>query len=252
VEWIGCITTYVSDPFFSLLDIPRELESGRKPIDVALISVSPPGINGMCSFGVSVDIVKSAVANANYVVAQVNSQMPRTLGDSFIPVNDIDMLVPYDEPAIEVLPGETDETLRSIGQHIARLIEDGSTIELGIERIPHALVECMRNKKKLGVQTEMFSDWIIDLIECGTITGSKKTLDRGKIVASFCMGTRRLYDYIDNNPLFEFHPTEYVNDPYIISQHDKMVAINVGLEIDLTGQVCSDSLGYRFYSGIGG
>jgi acyl-CoA hydrolase/RimJ/RimL family protein N-acetyltransferase len=238
-------------PIF-LSDIPREFDSGRIPIDVALISVSPPSVNGMCSFGVSVDIVKSAAANARYVVAQVNSQMPCTLGDSFIHVNDIDMLVPHDEPVIEVVPGETDETLWSIGQNIARLIEDGSTIELGIGRIPQALTECLRSKKKLGVHSEMFSDWIIDLIESGTITNSKKTLNRGKIVASFCMGTRRLYDYIDNNPLFEFHPTEYVNDPYIISQHDRMVAINVGLEVDLTGQVCSDSIGYRFYSGIGG
>jgi acyl-CoA hydrolase len=238
-------------PIF-LSDIPEEFESGRLPIDVALVSVTPPDSNGLCSLGISVDIVKSATANAKFVVAQVNSNMPRTFGDSFIHINQIDMLVPCDEPVIEVPVHETDETLRQIGENIARLVEDGSTIECGIGRIPQALAEFLKDKKDLGVHTEMFSDWIIELVECGAITCAKKTVNRGKVVASFAMGSRRLYDFIDNNPFFEFYPTEYVNDPYIISQHDKMVAINVGLEIDLTGQVCSDSLGYRFYSGIGG
>ena len=238
-------------PIF-LSDIPRQFESGRCPIDVALITVTPPDANGQCSLSISVDIVKAAAANAGYVIAQVNSMMPRTLGDSFIHVNSIDMLVPCDEPPIEVPVGEPDETLRRIGENLGRLIEDGSTIECGIGRIPQALAEFLRHKKELGVHTEMFSDWIIDLIECGAITCTKKTINRGKVIASFAMGSQRLYDFIDNNPFFEFHPTEYVNDPYVISQHEKMVAINVGLEIDLTGQVCSDSLGYRFYSGIGG
>ena len=238
-------------PIF-LSEIPREFETGRIPIDVALVSITPPDANGLCSLGVSVDIVKSAAANARYVVAQVNRHMPRTLGDSFIHVNNIDMLVPHDEEVIEIPIPEPDETLRRIGQNIARLVEDGSTIECGIGRIPQALAESLRDKKDLGIHTEMFSDWIIDLIECGAITCAKKSLNRGKIIASFCMGSRRLYDYIDNNPFFEFHPTEYVNDTYIISHHEKMVGINVGLEIDLTGQVCADSLGYRFYSGIGG
>lgn len=238
-------------PIF-LSEIPREFEMGRIPIDIALIAVSPPDASGLCSLGVSVDIVKSATANARYVIAQVNNKMPRTLGDSFIHVNDIDALVPLDEDIIETSIPEPDETLRRIGQNIARLVEDGSTIECGIGRIPQALAEFLKDKKDLGIHTEMFGDWIIDLIECGAITCSKKTLNRGKIVASFCMGTRRLYDYIDNNPFFEFYPTEYVNDLAIISQHEKMVGINVGLEIDLTGQVCADSLGYRFYSGIGG
>jgi len=238
-------------PIF-LSEIPNEFESGRIPIDVALISVTPPDVNGLCSLGVSVDIVKSAAANAKYVIAQVNSRMPRTFGDSFIHVNAIDMLVHYDEDIITISVPEPDETLRRIGQNIARLVEDGSTIECGIGRIPHALAESLKDKKDLGVHTEMFSDWIIDLIECGAITCAKKTLNRGKVVASFCMGSKRLYDYINNNPFFEFYPTEYVNDVNIISQHEKMVGINVGLEIDLTGQVCSDSLGYKFYSGIGG
>jgi len=238
-------------PIF-LSEIPMEFESGRIPVDVALVCVSEPDSSGMCSFGVSVDIVKSAAANARYVIAQVNSNMPRTLGDSFIHVNNIDLLVPFDEEIIETTISEPDETLRKIGQNIARLVEDGSTIECGIGRIPQALAEYLKDKKDLGIHTEMFGDWIIDLIECGAITCSKKTLNRGKIVASFCMGSKRLYDYIDNNPFFAFYPTEYVNDPNVISQHEKMVGINLGLEIDLTGQVCADSIGYQFYSGIGG
>jgi acyl-CoA hydrolase/GNAT superfamily N-acetyltransferase len=238
-------------PIF-LSEIPHEFERGRIPVDVALITVTPPDVNGLCSLGVSVDIVKSAAANARYVIAQVNNRMPRTFGDSFLHVNTIDALVPYDEEIIEIVIPEPNETLRSIGENIARLVEDGSTIECGIGQIPHALAESLVHKKDLGIHTEMFSDWIIGLIESGAVTCAKKTLNHGKVVASFCMGSRRLYDYIDNNPLFEFYPTEYVNDPYIISQNEKMVGINVGLEIDLTGQVCSDSLGYRFYSGIGG
>ncbi|MBT3200079.1 MAG: GNAT family N-acetyltransferase [Phycisphaerales bacterium] len=238
-------------PIF-LSDIPREFESGRIPLDVALVSVSPPDRSGLCSLGVAVDIVKAAVANSKYVIAQVNANMPRTMGNSFVHVDSIDMLVPFDEPMIAVEPTELDDTLRRIGRNIARLVEDGSTIECGIGRIPQAMAEYLCGKKELGVHTEMFGDWIIDLIECGAITCSKKTINRGKVVASFAMGSQKLYDYIHENPMFDFRPTEYVNDPFIIAQHDKMVGINVALEVDLTGQVCSDSLGYQFYSGIGG
>jgi len=238
-------------PMF-LSDIPEEFASGRIPLDVALISVTPPDVNGLCSLGVSVDIVKAAAANAKYVIAQVNEAMPRTLGSSFIHVNSIDVMVDHTEGIIAVEPVDIDDALRKIGQNLARLIEDGSTIECGIGRIPQAMAEFLHDKKDLGVHTEMFGDWIIDLIDCGAVTCAKKTVNHGKVVASFCMGSQKLYDYIDNNPLFEFHPTEYVNDPFLIAQHDKMVGINVGLEIDLTGQVCSDSLGYKFYSGIGG
>jgi acyl-CoA hydrolase/RimJ/RimL family protein N-acetyltransferase len=238
-------------PIF-LSEIPAEFESGRIPIDVALINITPPDANGLCSFGVSVDIVKSAVANSRLIIAQINKYMPRTHGDSFIHVNSIDMMVPADEPIIEVIEREPSDILRRIGQNIARLVEDGSTIECGIGRIPQALAEFLKDKKDLGIHTEMFGDWIIDLIECGAITCSKKTLNRGKVVASFAMGSKRLYDYIDQNPFIEFHPTEYVNDVNIIAQHEKMVGINIGLEIDLSGQVCADSLGYQFYSGIGG
>jgi len=238
-------------PIF-LSEIPLEFEEGRIPIDVALISVSPPDARGLCSLGISVDIVKSAAANARYVIAQVNPAMPRTLGNSFIHVNQIDVLVPHEEPLIEAPAPRLDARLRKIGEHVAHLVEDGSTIECGIGNVPQAVAEFLRSKKDLGIHTEMFSDWIIDLVESGAVTCRRKTVNRGKIVASFCMGSRKLYDYIDNNPLFEFHPTEYVNDPFLIAQHEKMVAINVGLEIDLTGQVCADSIGHRFYSGVGG
>jgi acyl-CoA hydrolase/RimJ/RimL family protein N-acetyltransferase len=235
-----------------LSDIPRLFSSGQLPLDAALIQVTPPDARGMCSLGISVDIVKSAAANASLVIAQVNPQMPRTLGDSFINVNDLDVLVPVDAPLPEVQPLQVDEVTRRIGEHVAALVEDGSTLELGIGRIPQAVLQGLKGKKELGIHTEMFTDTLIGMIESGVITGAHKSHDRGKVVASFCLGTRRLYDYVDNNPLFSFRPTEYVNDTFLISQHNKMVAINVALEVDLTGQVCADSLGTRFFSGIGG
>jgi len=235
-----------------LSDIPRLFKSGRLPLDAALIQVTPPDLNGMCSLGVSVDIVKSAAENASLVIAEVNPNMPRTLGNSFLHVYDMDLLVPVETPVIEIAPLEPTEETRQIAEHIAALIEDGSTIEFGIGRIPQALMKLLTHKRDLGIHTEMLTDGIVDLIESGAVTGARKKIDRGKIVASFCLGTRRLYDYIDGNPMFAFHPTEYVNDPTIISQQPKMVAINTALEIDLTGQVCADSLGEKFYSGVGG
>jgi acyl-CoA hydrolase/GNAT superfamily N-acetyltransferase len=238
-------------PIF-LSEIPRQFETGRIPLDVALVSVTPPDVNGLCSLGVSVDVVKSAAANAKCVIAQVNEAMPRTLGNSFIHINSIDVLVPYNEPITTVEPQPLEENLQKAAANVARLIENGSTIECGIGQIPEALAEFLRDKKDLGIHTELVGDWLIDLIECGAITCSKKTINRGKVVASLSMGSQRLYDYINNNDFFEFHPSEYVNDPFVISQHDKMVSINGALEVDFTGQVCSDSLGYRFYSGIGG
>jgi len=238
-------------PIF-LSDIPRLFTSGQLPLDAALIQVSPPDSRGMCSLGVSVDIVKSAAENASLVIAQVNPNMPRTLGNGFLYVYDIDVLVPTDAPLIEVHVPEIDAETHQIGEYVAALVEDGSTIEFGIGAIPQAVMPYLMDKKDLGIHTEMFTDSIIDLIESGAVNGSRKTLDNGKIVASFCMGTKRLYDYIHNNPRFAFHPTEYVNDPFVIAQQHKQVAINVALEIDLTGQVCADSLGTQFYSGIGG
>lgn len=238
-------------PIF-MSEIPQEFESGRIPIDVALVNVSEPDDNGLCSFGVSVDIVKSAAANASYVVAQVSSTMPRTLGNCFIHVDQIDMMIPSDREIIETVSPKLEPRHKKIGENVAHLVEDGSTIECGIGNVSQAVAEFLKHKKNLGIHTELLSDWVIDLVECGAINGSKKTINNGKIVASFAMGSRKLYDFIDNNPTIEFHPTEYVNDPIVISQHDKMVAINVALEIDLTGQVCSDSIGYKVHSGIGG
>jgi len=238
-------------PIF-LSDIPRLFSSGQLPLDVALIQVTPPDERGMCSLGVSVDIVRSAAENSGLVIAEVNPQMPRTLGESFLHVNDLDILVPVDRELLEVTPPEPTEVTRQIGQNIAALVEDGATVELGIGRIPQSVLEYLSDKKELGIHTEMFTDKIIDMIEAGVITGYHKAVDQGKIVASFCLGTQKLYKYIDNNPLFSFRPTEYVNDPFVIGRHPKMVAINVALEVDLTGQVCSDSLGTRFFSGIGG
>ena len=235
-----------------LSDVPRLFKSGQMPLDVALIQVSPPDSQGRCSFGISVDIVKSAAENAGLVIAQVNPQMPRTLGDSFVSVFDLDVLVPVDEPLVEMNAPVITETSRAIGGNIASLVDDGSTLEMGIGRIPHAVLEFLGGKKDLGIHTEMVTDAVIDMIESGIITGAQKTTDRGKVVTSFAMGTKRLYDYVDNNPMFSFNPTEYVNDPFVIGQQHKMVAINTALEIDLTGQVCADSLGTKFYSGIGG
>jgi acyl-CoA hydrolase/GNAT superfamily N-acetyltransferase len=238
-------------PIF-LSDIPRLFTSGQIPLDAALIQVSPPDERGMCSLGVSVDIVRSAAENASLVIAEVNTNMPRTLGDSFMHVHDFDILVPTESPLIELASHAPDEVTRQIGEYVAALVENGSTVEFGIGGIPQAVIDFLKDKRDLGIHTEMFTDAIIDLVESGAVTGDRKTLDRGKIVASFCMGTRKLYDYIDDNPMFSFHPTEYVNDPFVIAQQHKQVAINVALEVDLTGQVCADSLGTQFYSGIGG
>ncbi|MCK4423501.1 MAG: acetyl-CoA hydrolase/transferase family protein, partial [Candidatus Omnitrophica bacterium] len=238
-------------PIF-LSDIPGLFSSGQLPLDVALIQVCPPDKQGLCSLGVSVDVVKSAAENASLVIAQVNPRMPRTLGNSFINIYDIDILVPVDEPIIEVQLPEPSEETNKIGEYVAALIEDGSTIEFGIGSIPQSVMRFLKGKRDLGIHTEMFCDSIIDLIESGLVNGKRKSIDRGKVTASFCLGTKKLYDYINNNPVFSFQPTEYVNDPFIISRQYKQVAINMALEVDLTGQICADSLGTKFYSGIGG
>lgn len=238
-------------PIF-LSEIPALLRSGRLPLDVALIHVTPPDEHGFCSFGVSVDITKPAAEAAQYVIAEVNPRMPRTLGDCFIHVSRINALVENDAPLYEfVTPGES-ETARRIAKNVADLIEDGSTIQVGYGGIPNALLSYLKDKKDLGVHTEVFSDSTIDLIEAGVINCRKKTLHPGKIIASFAMGSEKLFRYIDNNPIFEFHPVDYTNDPFVIARNDKMVSINSALEVDLTGQVCADSIGFRFYSGIGG
>ena len=235
-----------------LSEIPGLFKSGRFHIDVALIQVTPPDAHGFCSYGVSVDVVKSAAESADYVIAGVNPQMPWTWGDSFIHVDHIDALVENDVSLPEFRYPEPDEVTRKIGENVASLIEDGSTLQLGIGAVPASILPCLKDKKDLGIHTEMLTDAILDLIETGVVTNARKTLHRGKAVISFCVGTSRLYDFVGRNPFFEFHPSDYVNDPFIISQNDKMVAINAAFEVDLTGQVCSDSLGYLFYSGIGG
>lgn len=238
-------------PIF-LSEIAALFRSGRVVIDVALIEVSPPDEHGYCSYGVSTDVVKPAAESAGMVIAEVNAQMPRCLGDCFIHVSEIDLLVPSDRPILESVQGEPDEIAQRIARHIANLVEDGATLQLGIGTIPDAVLHYLTDFKNLGIHTEMFSDGIIPLVEKGVINNSEKTLHRGKIVASFVLGSRTLYDFIDNNPMIEFHPTEYVNDPFVICQNEKMISINSAIEVDLTGQVCADSLGPMFYSGIGG
>jgi acyl-CoA hydrolase len=238
-------------PIF-LSEIPRLFRSRRVPLDVALVQLSPPDEHGYCSFGVSVDIVKAAAESASLVIAEVNPCMPRTLGDSFIHVSRLDLLVENYSEIPEPAQTEPDEAATEIGRNVARLVDDGSTLQMGIGVIPNAVLAQLGGKKDLGVHTEMFSDGLLDLIESGVVNCSKKGFLNGKIVASFCMGTRRLYDFVDNNPLFEFRPVEFTNDPVRIARNRKMVAVNAALEVDLTGQVAADSIGSRFYSGIGG
>jgi acyl-CoA hydrolase/GNAT superfamily N-acetyltransferase len=238
-------------PIF-LSEIPQLFKRGIIPLDVALIQTSPPDKNGYLSLGVSVDIVKSAVENSLMVIAEVNEKMPRTLGDSFISIDMVDIIVESDKDILEYKIPEPDESIDAIAKNVASLISDGDTIEVGIGNIPQTVLKYLHDKNDIGIHTEMFNDAIIPLIEDGIINGNRKTINRGKVTASFCYGTRKLYDYIHENQMFEFRPSEYVNDPFVISQHNNMVAINVALEIDMTGQVCSDSIGYDFYSGIGG
>lgn len=235
-----------------LSEIPRLFSSGVIPLDVALIQVSLPDEHGFCSFGVEVGVTKTAAQFAKTVIAEINSQMPRTLGDSFIHLSKIHHIVSVDYPLPEVSMGEPTELSKQIGQHVAGLIDNGSTLQMGIGAIPNGVLHYLRDKRDLGIHSELFSDGVIDLYEAGVITNEKKTLHPGKMIAGFLLGTHRLYEFVDNNPVVEMHPTEYVNDSYIISQNDKMVAINSAIEVDLTGQICADSIGTRLYSGTGG
>jgi acyl-CoA hydrolase/GNAT superfamily N-acetyltransferase len=238
-------------PIF-LSEIPALVRSGQLPIDIALVQVTPPDAHGFCSLGVSVDITRPVAEVAEHVIAEVNPRMPRTLGNSFIHVSRISALVENDTPVVEFkTPGES-EIARRIARNVADMVEDGSTIQIGYGGIPNAILSYLKEKKDLGVHSEVFSDSIIELIELGVVNNRLKTLHPHKVIASFAMGSQRLYDYIDNNPMFEFHPVDYTNDPFVIARNDKMVAINSALEVDMTGQVCADSLGYKFYSGIGG
>lgn len=235
-----------------LSEIEGLFESGAMPLDVALVQVSPPDSHGFCSFGVGVDTTLTAARESRFVVAQVNDQMPRTYGDSYIHVNDLDVIVEFSRPLCAMKKLETTDLHVAIARNVATLIEDGSVIQTGIGGIPDAVLPLLMDRKDLGIHSELVSDGVIPLVEAGVITGERKNFKPRKIIAGFILGTKRIFDFVDNNPSFEFHPTAYVNDPGLIARNDRMVAINSALQVDLTGQVCSDSIGNQFYSGIGG
>jgi len=235
-----------------LSEIPHLFNEGVLRLDAAIIMVSPPDEFGYCSLGVSVDIVKAAAKAAKVVIAQVNANMPVTYGQAFIHKDEIDYIFEYDAPLPQIEPTVIDPIAEQIGQYVSLLIEDGDTLQLGIGKVPDAVLRYLNHHKNLGVHTEMFSDSLIDLFESGVVNNSKKTLKKGKVVTSFCIGSQRLYDFVDKNPHIEFHTSEYVNSPVNIAKNDNMVAINGAIEVDLTGQVVADSIGYQFYSGIGG
>ncbi len=238
-------------PLF-LSEIPRQFRNGSLPLDVALIQVSPPDEHGFCSFGAEVGCTKPAAQSARLVVAEVNRRMPRVLGDSFIHMSKLDYIVEVDYPLPEAPQGGASEAHRKIGKNIAELIPDGATLQLGIGSIPDAVLAEVRDKHDLGVHTELFSDGVIDLVERGVITNDRKTLHPGKIISGFLFGSQRLYDFAQDNAIIELHPSDYVNDPFIIAPNENMIAINGAIEVDSTGQVCADSIGPVIYSGIGG
>jgi acyl-CoA hydrolase len=235
-----------------LSEIEELFETGAMPLDVALLELSPPDAHGFCSFGVGVDTSLTAAKLARFVVAQVNDQMPRTYGDSFIHVSDIDAIVESSRPLCELKKPKITDLHVAIARNVASLIEDGAVLQTGIGGIPDAVLPFLMDRKDLGVHSELVSDGVIPLIEAGVLTGERKTFKPRKIIVGFILGTKKIFDFVDNNPIFEFHPTSYTNDPVFIARNDNMVAINSALQVDLTGQVCSDSIGNQFYSGIGG
>jgi acyl-CoA hydrolase len=235
-----------------LSDIPELFMTGIQPLDAVLINVSPPDAHGYCSLGTSVDAVLSAIQAADTVIAQINSRMPRTLGDSFVHVDQIDLGVEVSQPPHEHVLGEVGDVERRIGQYVAELVPDRATIQMGIGSIPTAVAMALRTKRDLGIHTELLTDPVIDLVEAGAVTGDAKEINRGKIVTAFLMGSQRLYDFVDDNPMIEMRPVDYTNDTTVIRRFRRMVAINSAISIDLTGQVSADSIGTRFYSGVGG
>ncbi|GAB4532821.1 MAG: acetyl-CoA hydrolase/transferase C-terminal domain-containing protein [Anaerolineales bacterium] len=237
-----------------LSEFPLLFKNGHLPLDVALIHLSPPDEHGFCSFGVENGLTKSAAESAKIIIAEVNEQMPRTLGDSFIHASRLNYIVPVNYPLAEMHMGGKgdDEVTEKIAGFIAELIPNGATMQMGIGAIPDAVLKYLYDKRDLGVHTELFSDGVIDLVEAGVLTGARKTLHTGKIVAGFIIGTQRLYNWVNDNPMIELHRTEYVNDPFVIAQNERMVAINSAIEVDLTGQICADSIGPKLYSGVGG
>ena len=235
-----------------LSEVPQLFRSGILPLDVALVQVSPPDRHGFCSLGVSVDVSRAAVQTARTVIAQVNPRMPRTHGDGLIHVDAIDWMVEADEPIHEVAPAPLTEIERAIGWHCAELVDDGATLQLGIGAIPQATLAALGDHHRLGIHTEMLSDGVVDLVERGVVTGEAKRVHPGKIVAGFAIGTRRLYDFLDDNPAVAMLDMAYVNDTEVIRRNPRVTAINSAIEVDLTGQVCADSIGDRQYSGVGG
>lgn len=237
-----------------LSEFPLLFKQGILPVDVAIIHVSVPDEHGFCSLGVEVGLTKSPAESAKIIIAEVNQQMPRTLGDSFIHVSRLNHIIPVNYPIPEMPMSEegNSDVVERIAGFIVDLIPDGATMQLGIGAIPDAVLKYLHHKKDLGVHSELFSDGVIDLVNEGVLTNARKSLHPGKIIAGFMLGTQQLYKWSDDNPLIEMHRTEYVNDPFVIAQNDRMVAINSAIEVDLTGQVCADSIGPKFYSGVGG
>jgi 4-hydroxybutyrate CoA-transferase len=235
-----------------LSDVPGLFTSGTLPLDVALLNVTRPDAHGFCSLGTSVDASLAAAQSAPLVIAQLNAAMPRTHGDTFIHVSQIDLGVEVDLPPFEHIEGELGETEHQIGAHVAGLVPDGATLQLGIGAIPAATALALRDMRDLGVHTEMFTDAVMDLVEAGAVTGRRKEINRGKIVSAFLMGSQRLYDWVDDNPMIELRPVDYTNDTAVIRRFSRMVAINSAIQVDITGQVSADSIGRRFYSGVGG
>ncbi len=235
-----------------LSDVPRLFETGLIRLDAVFVNATPPDAHGFCSLGTSVEAIHAAIRAAKTVIVQFNRAVPRTLGDSFIHVDQIDLAVECDVPPYEHLVGESSEIERRIGQFVADLVPDGATIQMGIGAIPSAVGAALVDKRDLGVHTEMFTDVVVDLVERGVINGSRKERNRGKIVAAFLMGSKRVYDFVRDNPMVEMRPVDFTNDTHVIRSFSRMTAINSAIEVDLTGQVVADSIGHRMYSGVGG
>jgi acyl-CoA hydrolase len=235
-----------------LSDAAALIRRGTIPVDTVLMNVSPPDAHGFCSMGTSVIALHTAIHAARTVVAQINAAMPRTLGDSFIHVDEIDFGVEVDIPPYSHILPPAGEVERRIGNYVAELVPDGATLQMGIGAIPSAVADALSDKHDLGIHTEMMTDVVLDLVERGVVTGKAKEINRGRVVATFMLGSQRLYDWVDDNPMVEMRPAEYTNDTAVIRRFKKMVAINSAIEIDLTGQVCADSIGSRMYSGVGG
>ncbi|MCL2226719.1 MAG: 4-hydroxybutyrate CoA-transferase [Oscillospiraceae bacterium] len=222
------------------------------PVDVAMLQVSPPDEHGFCSLGVSVDYSKSAAEHTKLLIAQVNKHMPRTLGDSFLHVSQMDCIVEHDQPLLYLPAANIGEVEKAIGGHCASLVRDGDCLQLGIGAIPDAVLLFLKERKDLGIHTEMFSDGVVELVNAGVINNSKKNFNHGKMLASFLMGTQKLYDFVHNNPMVSMHPTDYTNDPYLAGQNDNLVSINSCVQVDLLGQVSSETVGMTQISGVGG